>query len=176
MDYFDYYSWLCMWAIPDGKKRSDYSQLLRALNEEEFVWSVDHDENRAADGVALRDIYEDETGEWCDQGGPCSVLEMLLALAIRCDTEIMYDPDDLNRADKWFWMMVKNLGLDIFVDGNFVHNEFETAINRFLGRKYGKNGQFCLFPVPEMSNKFRHVELIYQLNYYLKWRFPRFFE
>ena len=176
MEHFNYFAWLCMWAVPDGQKRSDYSELLTALNNTEFTWTVNHDENRAADGIQLRTIYEDETGEWCDQGGPCSVLEMLLALSIRCDSEIMYDPYEPNRADKWFWMMIENLGMDIFVNGSFVQDGYNSAIFRFLGRKYGKSGQFCLFPIPEMSTKFQKIELIYQMNYYLKWRFPRFFE
>ena len=173
----DYFSWLCFWAVPDGSKRRDYSQLLLALHDIPFRWSVAHDENRAGDGLQLRSIYEDETGEWCDEESPdCTLLEMFLALAIRCDTEIMYDPDDLNRADRWFWMMIENLKLDKFTDENFDYGQFLDICGQFMDRNYGKNGQNCPFWVPDLSMKMRKIELFYQMNYYLKWRFPRFFE
>ena len=180
MTYFD---WLSMIAIPDGYKRADYIDLLLALHDVPFRWVVDRDENRAKDGLELRKMYEEDTGEWCDQYGPCTLLEMFLALAIRCDTEIMYDPDDLNRADKWFWMMAENLSMDKFISPFFVHDgkneenfEFFEIVNGFLDRNYGQKWQFCPFFVPFLSTKLEKMELYYQMNFYLKWRFPTFFE
>ena len=169
MDYFD---WLCMIAIPDGGKRADYAKLLMTLMDIPFVWHVSRDRNRAADGLELRDIYEDETGELCDQGGECTVLEMLIALAIRCNDEIMYDPDDPKRADRWFWMMIENLGLDIFVDKNFSKVSILDILDTFMD----KNGQKCLFPVQNCPQNYPQMELWSQLNWYLMRRFGGSFE
>ena len=163
----DYFSWLCMIAVPDGYKRVDYAKLLVTLMDTEFYWVIPRDENRAADGLELRDIFEDQTGEVCDADGHCSVLEMLVALSIRCNDELMYDPDDPKRADKWFWMMIENLGLDIFVDKKFD----KTAILAILDDFMAKNGQKWLFPISKTATNFQKMELWYQLNHYLMWRF-----
>lgn len=160
MSYFD---WLCMIDIPDGYRRSDYSMLLNLLMNTEFHWVVPRDENRAKDGLELRDIYEQETGEWCDAYGSCSVLEMLTALAIRCNDEIMYNPDDPKRADIWFWMFIENLGLAVFKNENS-HPQPQTAILRILN-------SHKMFSFPEQPPNFDKMELWCQLNHYLMWRF-----
>lgn len=168
MSYFD---WLCMYACPDGYKRSDYRRLLLALYDTEFYWTLNHDENRADDGLRLRDQYEDETGELCDETGPCSLFEMFLGLSIRCDNELMYDPDSGNQVGRWFWMMLENLQLDSFVDRNFDDGRFQWIVFHFMDRNYGESGQFCPFFVHGNVHRLERMELVYQLNYYLKWRF-----
>lgn len=172
MSYFD---WLSMIAVPDGYKRCDYQKLLNALMDTEFWWVVPRDRNRAEDGLELRELYEEETGEGCEFGGPCSILEMLLALAIRCNDEIMYDPDDPKRADKWFWMMIENLELDRFVNEKFDREAVRDILEAFCGRKVDKKVSTWLFPIPKMSTSYRKMELWYQMNYYLKWRFSEYF-
>ena len=174
MDYFD---WLCMIAIPDGGKRADYALVLITLMEVPFRWYIRRDENRALDGLELRDIYEDETGEVCDQDGECTVLEMMVALAIRCNDEIMYDPDDPKRADRWFWVMIENLGLDVFekkvaIQGSKTStfdsdcdakNEILDILDEFMA----KNGCKWLFSKKKHPPNFDKMELWYQLNHYL---------
>lgn len=164
MSYFD---WLCAIVIPDPERRVDYAKLLCTLMDTEFRWVVRRDKNRAIDGLELRDIFEEETGEGCDVGGPCSVLEMLTALAIRCNDEIMYDPDDPKRADRWFWMMIHNLGLDFYVDERFDRRAVAKKIDDFMDRNYGQNGQNCPFFLSKTVHNFVHMEIWYQLNHYL---------
>ena len=65
MSYFD---WLCMIDIPDGDQRVEYAKLMCVLMDTEFRWVIRRDENRALDGLELRDIYEEETGEDCEIG------------------------------------------------------------------------------------------------------------
>lgn len=164
MSYFD---WLCMIDIPDGDQRVEYAKLMCVLMDTEFRWVIRRDENRAMDGLELRDIYEEETGEDCDESGPCSVLEMLTALAIRCNDEIMYDPDDPKRADRWFWMMIQNLRLDIFTNNHFNEGKISQKIENFMDRNYGQNGQNCPFFLSKNVHGFVHMEIWYQLNHYL---------
>ena len=160
MSYFD---WLCMIDMPDGDQRVEYAKLMCVLMDTEFRWVIRRDENRALDGLELRDIYEEETGEDCDFSGPCSVLEMLTALAIRCNDEIMYDPDDPKRADRWFWMMICNLKLDKNVGGFFSGTKVLSTLANFMD-KTGKNE---LFPVKNPPSNFYRMELWYQLNWYI---------
>jgi len=172
MNYFD---WLCMWAIPNGEKREDYRKLMLALYDFDFYWSVSHDENRAEDGIQLREIFENETGEYCDKVGECSLLEMFLALAVRCNDNFMYDPDDPKRADRWFWMMIENLDLDIYTDDSFNYSEVSDICEHFCSRNYSKTGHYCAFYYPENIRKLAGMELFYQLGHYLKWRFSENF-
>lgn len=182
MNYFD---WLCMWAIPDGIKRETYRELLLALYNFDFYWSIRNDENRANDGLELRNVFEEETGEGCDKSGPCSLLEMFLGLAVRCNNEFMYNPEDPKRADIWFWMMMENLGLDkisaenaekwLKMDKNgYFMDSFENIFIHFCDRNYGQNGQFCAFPYTKNSHKLAKTELFYHMGYYLKENFHDF--
>ncbi len=107
----DYYIWLC--DMIDLESHSRYSNLISFLYDTEFVWSVAKDGNRAGDGKHLRDDYILEVGwgdyldgEWLNE--PCSLLEMLIALARRTRIDIMSD-FDMN-TDDWFWIFIKNLG------------------------------------------------------------------
>lgn len=166
-----YLEWLSEMAIPDEQQRDGYQKLMLALYSEDFYWSVANDGNRAGDGEELRITYEDETGLFCDKKGPCSVLEMMLALAIDCENYIMYDPDEGNRTSVWFWSMIENLGLDILDDWSFNVDQFDKIMRVFLDRKYDKDGYGGPFFIDHFEKDMRKIELWYQLNYYLKSRY-----
>ena len=163
-----YLDWLAFIAIPDGERRESYQNLILALYNEEFYWSVEHDENRADEGEYLRLIFENETGEYCDNYSPCSVLEMLVALAIRWENELMYDPDEGDRTSVWFWEMIENLGLDSLDNYRFDIDEFSIIMDRFMGRTYDSDGYGGLFYIEDFDYDMRKIELWYQLNYYVK--------
>lgn len=166
-----YLEWLSEQAIPNEEQRDSYQKLMLALYSEEFYWSVEHDENRAEDGEQLRSVYEDETGLYCEKDGPCSVLEMMLALAMDCEEFIMYDPDLGNRTSIWFWDMIDNLGLSALDDWSFNVDEFDRIMRVFLDRKYDRDGYGGPFFVEGFDKNMRKIELWYQLNYYLKSRY-----
>ena len=68
-----YFEWLCAQVIRQETTPSlTYERLLATLHATEFVWLVSGDDNRAEDGVELRDPTE--RGHM-----PCSVLQMLIA-------------------------------------------------------------------------------------------------
>lgn len=167
----DYFGWLCMIGMPEGKDRARYSSLLKLLMETDFLWVLTRDRNRAEDGLELRSLFEEETGEDCLRDGPCSVLEMLIALSIRCDQELLYDPEKGDRTWKWFRMMLENLKLTDFSNANFDEEGASEVLSEWMNRNYGQNGQNCLFPIPKTATKLRRMELWNQLNWYINWRF-----
>ena len=59
----------------------------------------------------------------------CSVLEMMIALAIRCEEHIMDDPDVGNRTGQWFWKDVYKRQ-DLYMSSSFLRD--------FYRRNYGK--------------------------------------
>ena len=69
-------------------------------------------------------------------------------------------------------MMVDNIGLAAFNDFcNFETYEIEDILTQFMDRKYGPNLEFCPFPVENYVPGFERMELVYQMNYYIKENF-----
>lgn len=151
--------------------RVSYRQLLMRLHKTEFRYSIFNDDNRADDGVDLRFRFARENGysrsvvRYLD--GPCSVLEMLVALAYRCEEHIMDDPDIGDRTGQWFWVMIRNLGLDSMTDNNFDEGYVDRKVNIFLDREYASNGEGGLFVVNNCAYDLRDVEIWYQMCWYL---------
>ena len=130
----DYYIWLC--DLVDLETHSGYSKLISFLYDTEFVWSVAKDSNRAEDGKQLRYDYIDyynefrlvdyESMSWTDE--PCSLLEMLIALARRTRIDLM--PEfDISTSD-WFWIFIKNLGFYGYDDRCEFYEKFVTLFQK----------------------------------------------
>lgn len=167
--YFDWlYDMMC-----EGRyaKEISFRKLFVQLHQTEFIYLIERDENRAFDGIDLRyrfaldcgymDIYE----EYLD--GPCSVLEMLVALALICEEHIMDDPLMGNRTAQWFWRMIVNLGLGGMSDTHFNKRHVIESIDIFLNREYSPDGRGGLFTIKNCDRDLREVEIIYQLYWYL---------
>lgn len=168
MSYFD---WLALIAFSDGIQRGAYREVLDRLYSTDFYSCVRGDENRAKDGAFLRLKYEDEVGESCDKAGECSVLEMMVALSIRCEDQLMYDPDEGDRTSLWFWEMFDNLGLSCLHDDRFDEHEFYKILRTFLHREYYPDGYLGPFFIENFEGDMRKIELWYQLGYYLESKF-----
>ena len=115
-----YLSWLCKLVGYQDKDIVDaggYIFLLKALYEKEFYWTIEMDANRAEEGKALREEFAGESVP-DEINGPCSVLEMMIGLARRWDSEVSSDLDS-GRSKSYFWIMIKNLGLEGCVDESF---------------------------------------------------------
>lgn len=167
----DYFEWMCD-LVCDGRfaKSITYRQLLTFLHDTEFIYFVPYDENRAAEGIALRYrfclLHNCEDMEYY-LAGPCSVLEMLIALAIRCEENIMDDPEKGNRTSQWFWSMITNLGLGSMSDSNFNEWLVNDVITRFLNREYEPDGRGGLFTVKNWNRDMRTAEIWHQLMAYI---------
>ena len=169
-----YFDWMYQ-LVCNGKyfKRLSYRKLLNHLHNIEFTYIVEMDGNRESDGINLRyrfgyeHNYEEPMIATYLDDRPCSVLEMLIALVMRCEENIMDDPDIGNRMGQWFWGMVTNLGLRDMSDSNFESYRVEAVISTFLNRKYNRNGKGGLFTVKNCDRDLRTVEIWYQMCWYL---------
>ena len=170
-----YFNWL-LDLIGGGRRDNprSYNQLLYFLHDVEFTYLLDMDENRAYDGRDLRYRYavsyvpENEIDRILDiLDGPCSVLEMLVALSLRCEEWIMDDTQYGDRTGQWFWKMITNLGLGYLDDTRFNEIDAEEIIIRFLNREYEPNGRGGLFTVYGCDQDLRDVEIWCQMCWYL---------
>ena len=151
-------------------RRVSYRKLLMRLHDTEFTWFVPYDDNRADDGVQLRRrfaLIRDDISISNYITGPCTVLEMMVALAVRCEETIMDDALMGNRTGQWFWGMIHNLGLSPMSDSKFDKRTVDEIIQRFLNREYEPNGKGGLFTVKRYERDMRTVEIWCQLNWYL---------
>lgn len=170
-----YEDWL-MGIVADSD-HLDYRYLLDYLFNIEFTWSVDGDENRAADGIHLRSIFEDEsqiTWRIFNEDDPCSVLEMMVALSLRGSEDILWDGEN-DYTPFLFWTMIDNLELTNCTDRAFNESYVEEKIKIFLDRKYDENGRGGLFLpcpifVPNPKN-FSKIEIWYQMQYWINGNF-----
>lgn len=163
----DYFRW--MFDLVCGNrysKKVSYRKLLAQLHDIKFRYIIEMDANRAEAGIDLRYRYDHDYAElYLD--GPCSVLEMMVALAIHCEESIMDDPSVGDRTGQWFWEMITSLGLGSMTDNNYDKRYVAMTIERFLNRDYEPNGRGGLFTVRNCDRDLREVEIYYQLCYYL---------
>lgn len=166
-----YFKWLCSIVHTEGVS---FEKLLSFLKHKEFKWITDRDRNRAKDGIALRyrfarTVRKDESANLTMRvlKGPCSILEMMVALALRCEETIMDNPAYGNRTSQWFWSMVTSLGLGGMHDDNFDEKEADRIIRRFIHKEYEPNGKGGLFYIRNTEEDLREMEIWAQMCRYL---------
>ena len=170
----DYFEWLYR-LVCEGRYTRDHSfrKLLSALHDTEFTYIIRSDADRAGDGISLRYRFalQCETDDYAYVtdclDGPCSVLEMMVALAIRCEETIMADPRYGDRTSQWFWKMVVNLGLGSMMDDRFDEYYVEETIDIFLNREYEADGRGGLFTVKHCNYDVSTLDIWTQLCYFL---------
>lgn len=165
-----YLEWLAshVMQIRSRDPRKTYWLLLEILYKTEFTWFVPNDDNRAADGLELREKFLDQIG-WTDtdpewQSLTASVLEVLVSLSQRCS----FVAGRTSRV--WFWTVLDNLGLAKYTDEIF-HDGIAEAVKRsiqvVLDRTYDYDGTGGLFPLRTPYKDQRDVELWYQMQAYV---------
>lgn len=158
------------WMLRKVEIGSEYQMLLAQLYDTDFRYSIPTDENRAKDGIDLRYRFALERGlelPFRVEDTPCSVLEMMVALALRCEEHIMHDPDCGIRTAQWFWGMITNLDLDSMANDNFDEKFVDKRLSMLLDRTYKRNGEGGLFTVKDCRFDLRKVEIWYQMCWYL---------
>lgn len=170
----EYFEWMIR-LVCDGKysRGLSWRKLFRLLHETEFIYILEMDANRADDGSDLRyrfawesHLETHEVEDYLDDR-PCSVLEMMVALAQRCEEHITDDPDSGNRTGKWFFEMIESLGLRDMDDGNFDKVAAADILVRFMRREYLPSGQGGLFTISDPAYDMRTAEIWYQMMWYL---------
>lgn len=175
--YNEYLTWL--FGIVCGRryaKSISYDKLLMRLHSIDFTYTIPRDSAKAEDGVDLRyrfaitQGYGDMVQEVVDiLDGKCSVLEMMIALAIHCEEDIMDDPRYGDRTAQWFWGMITSLGLGPMMDHNFDAVYVDNIVGTFLERRYRPDGHGGLFTIKNCDTDLRDVEIEYQLYWYLNY-------
>lgn len=167
--YFDWmYELVCHDRFAPG---NTFIKLLRHLHEIEFVYSIPLDKNRYVDGLDLRYRFAYDHPDIEDAEryltGPCSILEMTVALALRCEETIMTDPLKGDRTGQWFWRMMISLGLGAMYDDRYNENHVDLVIKRFLNHAYKPNGEGGLYTVRDCKRDLRECEIWIQMHCYL---------
>lgn len=137
-----YFDWMYQLVCDDEYSRGlSYRKLLFLLHDTDFTYTIALDGNRYDDGIDLRYRFGNEQGyldsmiaSYLDNR-PCSVLEMIIALAIRLEEHIMDDPDIGNRTGQWFWDMIVSLGLGSMDDSKFdkqMRDSFHTLDDKLI--------------------------------------------
>lgn len=170
----DYFEWLYEGMCGNRySKNISYRKLLEHLHNTNFRYTISNDKNRASDGIDLR--YSFALSQGCEDEpelitdylkGPCSVFEMMVALAQRCES-VMDDPKIGDRTGQWFWGMINNLGLGGMNDNRYDKQYVNDVIDTFLDREYKSNGKGGLFTIRNCEYDLREVEIWYQLCWYL---------
>lgn len=147
-----------------------YKDLLNILHNIRFTWEIGRDDNREADGVSLRDDFyiPDECSEYEIDfyERPCSVLEMMVALAIRVDNEYIGNPAE-SHPGPFFFEMIENLGLRRFIQGKYSEDDVYEIVERWLKREFDKDGKGSPFPVKHDRRDQRDLEIWDQMISYI---------
>lgn len=177
-----YFKWLCSLVCLDDFQRESYFGLAEILHDVEFYHSIPLDYNREADAFRLRtlwiDIIKNEAITYGIEHvpnieqcltGPCSFLEILIALAKRLETDVMQSDDIGPRTAIWFWRMLDNLRFTSFSDNHPINTLFiRDGIQTVLDRTYDYFGNGGLFPLMHPEQDQRGVEIWWQAQAWLK--------
>lgn len=155
------------------QKYYEYTRLWEILHNIEFTWIINRDKNRECDGIDMREDYYIPS-RFLDQEDYflnhwCSVMEMLVGLAIRVDNEFL--GGDEPTPELFFMEMIDNLGLREFTTRHCSKNEVNRIIKKWLDRKFNKNGKGSPFPVRYDHRDQRRVEIWDQMNSYISENF-----
>ena len=169
----EYFNWLCDKVI-SPKDHLKYYKLLNHLHNFIFVPLLEMDGNREDDAKQLRyrfgmecDIHRRIIARDLDTIDNCSILELMVALAVRCEETIMTDSEYGDRTGLWFWNMVDSLGLQNMTDRYYDKHLVNDVLYDFNNREYKPNGEGGLFTIPNRIADLRDVEIWYQMAWYL---------
>lgn len=173
-----YLTWLVKrMNVAPGK---NYGMLLRELYRKEFYSVINYDEDRGADGLALRDVWADECPEDVSfEGrhdfGPPRVLETIVGISLRIEDKIFGGP----WADTWdykriFWDLINNLGLCQY-DGVLTGSEYDdvgVVLDAFLSKKRTRDTFENIFVFFDSSINVQKVNLWSQMGAYIGEKWP----
>ena len=164
-----YFGWLCNLVKPSF---GSYNLLLGYLDRINFNYTIPPDGNREEDGINLRYRFGQEYGyddvTVCNflDNKPCSMLEMMVALCIRCE-DIMEDLDVGAQYSRWFLVMLESSKLNLLTDEKFNVQMANSIIEKLETRTYCRNGEGGLFTTQQPSVDMRTLEIWDQMSVYL---------
>lgn len=175
----EYFEWLCDF-IGVYRSNASYWILTKALYDKEFMpGNIPHDDNRAEDGLYLREEFLVETRQMNNSfmnRNKCSFLEMLIALSRHMEFQLSSSDDYKDRTSRYFWELIKNLGLIIYDDDHFIELGGDSAVDKKIKninyRQYFTDGEGGLFPLRHSQEDQRYVEIWYQMMAYIEEKYP----
>lgn len=168
--WFNYENWLV--ERIGFEENREYRKLIGTLHSIPFLSRISRDRNREDDGLMLREEFCSEmglSGDEVDQftnERPCSVLEMLIALAIRVDNEWIGDPGEAH-PEEFFWEMLVNLGLAKYHNRHFHEFLVENIVLKWLDREFEPDGKGSIFPLKHPHRDQRNIEIWSQMLAYV---------
>lgn len=169
----EYNEWLYAKAIHNSNDRCAYSKLLSKLNNIPFGYMHPMDVNRYDDGIQLRYRFGYEEGyddiTICNEVDCrlCSVLEMMVALALHMEENIMIDTNNGPRPDRWFMEMLNSLQLYHMTNQNYNTKYVDDRISKLITRNYSSDGTGGLFKLNNPRYDMREIEIWQQAMMYL---------
>ena len=145
----------------------EHTCLFRQLMTIDFRWYVQLDANLIP---CVRRFREKMGRDYDGPRGTPTVLEILAALAVECEDKIMHNDEFGNRTCQWFWMMLFNLGVNIYDDAHYtdkIAEEIDEKVNLFLDRCYNYHGDGSIFTCNNPYYDMRSAPLWEQLNWEL---------
>lgn len=143
-----------------------YEQLLRLLYSIEYIPACDMDNNRVADACEFRARWEEHTGNYVGEM-IFSVLEVLIALSVRVEFNIMNNEKYGDRTGLWFWEMMANTGIDIYDDTAYDETAIRVAVNHAMSGRIDRDGNGGFFVVESSKYDMRKGDLWKQFMWYL---------
>lgn len=166
-----YFEWLYSLIKDSNPNGKPYTFLMNQLHDTTFYSLVPNDDNRCKDGEDLRvrfmDHYESHVQPL--YGRPCTLFEMLIALAYRINEIMIGEPFELS-VSECFWLFIQNLDLEWYEDSPLYSKyaeKIEENIKKFLERRYTYNGHGGIFPLKKVKRDQRTTEIWYQMSDYL---------
>ena len=147
-----------------------YWSFAKQLYTKEFVWFIPNDDNRLADGIALRaEFFSDYDITDVDEiwhGLGCSMLEMFVGLSRRL--AFLLDCS----AQEAFWKLIENLGSIDCSDRAYEERpeiaiEIDRILDTIIWRTYAYDGVGGLFPLRNPQQDQTKVEIWYQMGYWV---------
>ena len=161
-------------------RSQEFGMLLDDLHRINFYSLVPNDDNRASDGLRLREYFIDEYGSHLYAELPsqkeATVLEVMVALSYRLEFETAQSKWE-KTIGEWFWILIDNLGLsnnddEAYINNQTVSKKTVNIINRWLSREYEPNGNGGLFPLIKPKKDQRRIEIWYQMTEYIIENYP----
>lgn len=164
----DYYMWLLDRIDVLRGTWENHLLLAQQLYSTEYTYTLVMDSNRASAGVALRSQFAAEEGFYLEdvQHGPCSVLEMLIALA----DSMAFDLGC--QTSKWFWEMMSNLGVVDMDDDRFDSEYLDYILQSWMDRAYDRDGQYNIFYIKNYDGDMAQMDVWSQMNAYITNTYP----
>lgn len=171
-----YFKWLYELVFRNRLDIEDdfsHEKLLRHLHDIPFYSIMERDENRIADGMSLRSEFGYQKGYTDEEiivyldDVPCSVLEVMVALAVRCEKQFMSDITYGDRTGQWFMAMLGSLRIGSMYNVNYNEKYVDNVVQKLLDRQYEYDGDGGLFHLRHPERDMRTIEIWAQMCDYL---------